>query len=180
MQRLFNDANEPFWRSALMMELGPIPSHSFAPFVRERFAVTGLSVEDEAVALVLETTGGHPYATQELCYSLWELTPAGGTADAGAFDAALRRVLRSEHARFTLIWDNASGVQRLVLQALATEPANAITSADYRRRHGLPGSSTIQRALDALVADEIVAKLGPGAYRLAEPFLADWVRANAV
>ena len=25
-------------------------------------------------------TGGHPYATQELCYFLWQATPAGGTA----------------------------------------------------------------------------------------------------
>jgi uncharacterized protein len=176
MQRLFNDVNEPFWRSARQMELGPIGPASFAPFIHERFASTGRSVEDEIVARVLDMTGGHPYGTQELCYSLWEATEDGGTADASTFAAALARVLRSEHARFTLIWDEASGVQRLVLQALAAEPAEAITAAEYRRRHGLPGSSSIQRALDVLVVDELVARLGPGSYRISEPFLAEWVR----
>jgi hypothetical protein len=33
----------------------------------------------------------------------------------------------------------------------------------------------VQRAVDALVADELVAKERPGAYRLAEPFLAEWI-----
>lgn len=180
MARLFNDPNEPFWRSARQMELGPISAESFAPFIHERFESTGKRVDPGAVARVLETTGGHPYATQELCSALWGETAPGGSADAAAVTAALARVLRSEHARFTLIWDNASGVQRLVLQALAAEPATAITAVDYRRRHGLPGSSTIQRALDALVADDTVSKLRPGAYRISEPFLAEWVRASAV
>jgi hypothetical protein len=176
MERLFNDVNEPFWRSARQMELGPIVPESFAPFIRERFASTGRAVEENTVAQVLQTTGGHPYATQELCYSLWEATADGATADAVTFVTALDRVLRSEHARFTLVWDEASGVQRLILQALAAEPATAVTAAEYRRRHGLPGSSSIQRALDVLVADELVVRLGRGEYRISEPFLAEWVR----
>jgi hypothetical protein len=158
------------------MELGPIEPASFAPFIHERFASTGRAVEDDVVVRVLHTTGGHPYATQELCYSLWEACGDGGIAGVSTFAAALERVLRSEHARFTLIWDEASGVQRLLLQALAAEPATAITAAEYRRRHGLPGSSSIQRALDALVADEVVVRLGRGSYRISEPFLAEWVR----
>jgi uncharacterized protein len=176
MERLFNDVNEPFWRSARQMELGPIAPESFSPFIHERFASTGRAVDEETVAQVLQTTGGHPYATQELCYSLWEATADNGTADTSTFAVALDRVLRSEQARFTLVWDEASGVQRLVLQALAAEPANAITAAEYRRRHNLPGSSSVQRALDVLVADELIVRLGPGAYRISEPFLAEWVR----
>ena len=176
MEQVFNDENEPFWRSARQLELGPIPDASFARFIRERFEASGRSIAPEAVAQVLATTGGHPYATQELCYSLWEATGEAGIADTATFVEALAGVLRSEHARFTLVWDQSSGVQRLVLQALAAETATAITSADYRRRHGLPGSSSIQRALDALVAAELVTRDGPGSYRISEPFLAEWVR----
>jgi uncharacterized protein len=167
MERLFNDANEPFWRSARHMELGPIPAESFAPFIRARFASTGKAVDGDALTRVLSATGGHPHATQELCYALW---------DTGTFDAALDRVLRAEHARFTLVWDQASGVQRLVLQALAAENTTSITAVDYRRRHGLPGSSSVQRALDALIGVELVVRDAPGAYRIVEPFLAEWVR----
>jgi uncharacterized protein len=175
MERLFNDANEPFWRSAKHVELGVIAAAAFTRFIRGRFETTGRKVEEAVVAEVLETTQGHPYGTQELCYALWEETPAGETAGPAELEAALIRVLQSENAHFTLVWDQASRVQRATLQALAREPLVSVTSDDYRRRHGLPGSSSVQRAIDALVDDELIAKDHPGAYRIAEPFLARWI-----
>jgi hypothetical protein len=175
MEGLFNDANEPFWRSARHMELGVIAPEAFAPFIRERFESTGRRIEPEALDGVLAITRGHPYATQELCYALWEETSPRAKAGLPELDAALERVLRSENAHFTLIWDQASRVQRAVLQALAREPLDSATSEAFRRRHGLPGGSSVQRALDALGDDEVVTREGPGAYRIAEPFLAEWI-----
>ena len=176
MEELFNDVNEPFWRSAKHIELGPIPVDAFAVFIAERFTGTGKEAPPAVVGEVLAITWGHPYGTQELCYALWEETPAGGAATAAGLDAAMARVLRSENAYFTHVWEGASRAQRVVLQALAADPPDAATSDEYRRRHGLPAPSSVQRALDALVTDELVARLGPGAYRIAEPFLAEWIR----
>src|SRR5439155_10071159 len=106
--------------------------------------------------------------------ALWEETADGGTARQAELEAALVRVLHSENAHFTLIWDQAPRVQRATLQALAKEPLAPITGDDFRKRHGLPGSSSVQRALDALVEDELVVKERPGDYRIAEPFLTEW------
>lgn len=179
MAELFNDANEPFWRSAKQMELGPIARDAFAPFLRERFESTGKRVEDATVERLLDVTAGHPYATQEFAYELWEVTPAGRRARGGELDAALARVLRAENAHFTLVWDTASRGQRLVLQALASEPTQSITAAEYRQRHGLPGSSGVQKALEALLDRELVARDGPGSYRISEPFLREWLTSTA-
>jgi AAA+ ATPase superfamily predicted ATPase len=176
MEKLFNDANEPFWRSAKHLELGVIAPAAFAPFIRARFEATGRTIGSEVVEEVLEITRGHPYATQELCYALWEETPEAGTARHTELEAALVRVLQSENAHFTLVWDQASRVQRATLQALAKEPLAPITSDEFRRRHGLPGSSSVQRALEALLEEELVVKERPGAYRIAEPFLPEWIR----
>ncbi len=176
MERLFNDENEPFWRSAKQVELGPIPREPFAEFIRERFATTGKAVPDEIVAAILDRTLGHPYGTQELCYALWEQVAPGATAGAAELERALERVLSSENAHFTRVWESASRNQRQVLQALAQEPLQAATSEAYRRRYGLPAPSSVQKALDRLVADEVVVRERPGAYRIAEPFLADWIR----
>jgi uncharacterized protein len=175
MRKLFDDERGPFWRSAKHLELDVIAPEAFAPFVRERFEATGRRIGADALAGVLETTGGHPYATQELCYHLWEVTPPRRAAGRAELDAAIDRVLRSENAHFTLIWDRASRVQRATLQALAAEPLMAATSRDFRRRHGLPGGSSVQRALDALVADELVIRERAGSYRIAEPFLGEWI-----
>ncbi len=82
-------------------------------------------------------------------------------------------MLSSEHGHFTLLWEGASPVQRLVLQALAREPGRPFT-ADYRVRHGLPPATNVQKALRALEQREVVSG-DRGAYRIAEPFLAEWL-----
>jgi AAA+ ATPase superfamily predicted ATPase len=175
MERIFSDENEPFWRSAKRMELGVIAPKLFRGYIEAQFARTGRSIESAVVDRILEATHGHPYATQELCYFLWEETPAGQSAGVEQYEEALTKLLRSEHAHFGLIWDKAAKAQRLVLQALAAESGRPL-SRDYRRRHALPGASTVQRALEALVKEELVARDRPGDYRIAEPFLAEWLR----
>jgi hypothetical protein len=175
LEAIFNDENEPFWRSARRMELSVIPPELFADFIRERFRVSGKKVEESVVERVLGLTGGHPYATQELCYFLWERTGARGRAGEEELSAALDAVLSSEHAHFTLLWEGASAGQRLLLGALATEAGRPFT-ADYRRHHRLPAPTNVQKALRALTRRELVTRDGAGVASIAEPFLAEWIR----
>ena len=176
MERIFNDANEPFWRSAKSMELGNIPVEPFAAFLVQRFHDSGREVEDAVVADVLARTDGHPYATQELCYFLWEQTGVDTPAGQAELGRSLAAVLRSEHAHFSLLWDSASAVQKQVLQALAREPGHPF-STTYRSHHNLPPATNVQKALRALTQRELVSGQA-GAYQITEPFLAEWLRQN--
>jgi len=176
MERIFNDANEPFWRSAKSIELGMIDAEPFVAFIRERLDTSGKGIGKAVAAELLELTEGHPYATQELCYFLWEQTPPGEEATAEDLGEALTAVLRSEHGHFSLLWEKAARAQKQTLRALAQEPGRPF-SGEYRERHGLPAATNVQRALRALVEAEVVAGVG-GAYRICEPFLAQWIAGN--
>ena len=175
LERIFNDENEPFWRSAKQMEIGVIAPELFRGYIDAQFSRTGRPIDSATVDRVLASTLGHPYATQELCYFVWEETPEGSIAGPDEYESGLDKLLRAEHAHFGLVWEKAARAQRLVLQALAREQGRPL-SGDYRRRHGLPGPSSVQRALDALRRDELVARDDSGEHRIAEPFLADWLR----
>lgn len=176
MERIFSDENEPFWRSAKEIELDAIEPRAFADYIERQFKRTGKQIGPAAVDAVLYTTRGHPYATQELCYFLWQDTPAGATATDAQVREAVVRVLNSEHAHFSLVWEGAPAHQRLLLRALAAEPGHPI-SADYRRRHALPGGSSVQRALGALEKAELIGRRQGEAW-ISEPFLAQWVLLN--
>jgi hypothetical protein len=176
MEKIFSNANEPFWRSAKPIELGMIPPGAFGPFISERFRASGKDADDDAVGELLACTHGHPYATQELAYFLWEQVSEDESASVVHLQDALSAVLRSEHAHFTLLWEDASTVQRLVLQALAREPGRPFTTA-YRARNDLPAVTNVQKALRALEKREVVAG-SAGEYRIVEPFLAEWLRAS--
>jgi hypothetical protein len=174
MQDLFSDANEPFWRSAKQMEIGLIPKDQFARFIRRRFDATHKELDSAVCDRLLEITRGHPYATQEICYSLWEQTPFDGNATDEQLSHALELVLQSEHAHFSLVWDGLSAGQRILLEALAREPGRPLAGA-YRARHQLAGASSIQAALKALVDRELVEREPGGEYRVMEPFLTEWL-----
>jgi hypothetical protein len=175
LERIFNDKNEPFWRSAKQLEVGMIPPERFAVFIRARFEQTGKRIDDDALERLFEATGGHPYGTQELAYFAWELAPAGGTVSLAALEEALARVLRSEHNHFVQLWDDAPHPQQLLMLSLAEEPAARIYSSDYRSRHELPANPTLQTALSGLIHKEIVGRNADGDYCIVEPFLAEWL-----
>jgi hypothetical protein len=174
MDRIFSDVNEPFWRSAKKIELGLIDPRHFASFIKKRFDSTDRGVEDLVVDGVLSITRGHPYGTQELSYFLWEEVSEGRIARAPDLETAVTKVLRSENAHFTRIWDKAAQSHRLVLQALAEEAVVHITD-EYRRKHGLPIDATTRKALKTMIDDEIVMRDASG-YRIGEPFFAEWIR----
>jgi hypothetical protein len=176
LERIFSDRNEPFWRSAKQVEIGPIAAEKFVSFVAARFAATGKGITDDALRRLLQATRGHPYATQELAYFTWELVPGGAEALGADVEEALTQVLRSEHNHFTQLWDDAPHPQRLLMLALGEEPTRSIYSAEYHARHDLPRNPTLQRALSSLTKKEIVARDASGEYRVIEPFLTEWLQ----
>ncbi len=173
MERIFNDENEPLWRSAKPIELGRIPIDEFGSFLHERFERGRRSVKPETIGRLLQLTQGHPHATQELAYFLWEHVNEGACATVDDLDAALEALLRAEDARFILLWEETATVQRLLLQALAAEPGRPY-SKPYRDRHGLPAAASVQTAVRALERRELVSRES-GEHRIAEPFLAEWL-----
>src|ERR671935_655236 len=174
MRRIFSDRNEPFWRSAKQMELGPIAPGEFATYIRSRFEETGRAIAEDALAAILELTGGHPYATQQLSYFVWDETRARAVARPEAVERGLDRLLESEDNHFTLVWEDSNRTERLMLLALAGGPAR-VFSADFRRANRLPAATNVQKALTRLTSRELVARLSRGIYAISEPFLAQWL-----
>ena len=60
--------------------------------------------------------------------------------------------------------------QRLLMRALAKEPT-ARFDEDYRDRHSLPSTSTVNTALRRLVKESVV-EVHDGVYALSDPLLA--------
>lgn len=178
MHAIFSDENEPFWRSTKRIELGLIDPALFAPFITQRFASSGRQIDPEATRRLLGITGGHPYATQELSYFVWQRIPARATAKVADVDTALEDVLRSEDSHFITVWERTSAQQRSLLAALSHEQGRPL-STEYRRRHGLPSASSVQRGLRSLEQAELVTRTG-GMARISEPFLAEWLRSRGL
>lgn len=175
MQRVFTDANQPLYRSARPLLLGPISAEDFATFIVDRFGATGLQIADEAVAAILSITEGHPHDTQELCFFAWGIAYGEqSVATPALVERALGRVLEAENAHYTTLWESLTPNQRAVMAAL-TESGEAIFSESYRRRHQLGSASSVQRALESLLERELVEAAPPRRYRVPDAFLRAWI-----
>jgi AAA+ ATPase superfamily predicted ATPase len=175
LDRIFEDRNQAFWRSAKRIEIGMIPVDTFRAFIEERFDATDRGITDEALARLLDATYGHPYGTQELAYYTWQEVAAGTHAFAAHVETALENVLRSENRHFSHIWEDATEHQRLLLIALAEGP-QSIYTAEFREDYAFPSSTHVQRAAKTLVAQELVGQNERKAYMIIEPFLAEWIK----
>jgi uncharacterized protein len=176
LEQIFNDRNEPFWRSAKRIEIGMIAPVKFAAFIRTRFEQGDRQISDEALERLLAASHGHPYATQELAYFVWEASTGAGKATAETVEIGLERVIRSEDSHLSELWESATPPQRLLIVALAEEPTASPYAAEYHERHELPNTPSLQRALEALIRREVAGRAAEDAYTLVEPFLAEWVR----
>lgn len=177
LRRLFTERNEPLFRSARVMELGPIPAELFAPFIAGRFAASGRTIADAAVDRVLEITGGEPHETQELCRFVWELAGAG-EAGTGTVEEAFAQAALAESARCATVWQHLAPYQRLVLLAVAAE-GGRVYSEEYRHRHRLGPPGRVQKALEALAERDLVDGSARAGYRVPDPFLQAWLRERA-
>ena len=101
--------------------------------------------------------------------------PAGGDAPSGWTSPCEGPALRARALQPAL----GPGRQRAEGGAAGAGPrARAPASQDYGRRHRLPSASSTQKALEALERDELVGR-DHGRAWIAEPFLAEWIRAEA-
>ena len=174
LESLFNDRNEPFWRSARQMTVGRLPQAALEAYLADRFDRTERAIDDDAMHRLLAITDGHPYATQELAFFTWARVPHGHAAHTVDVEEALGDVLRAEHNNLARVWDAATANERLVLLALRPGPAS-LYAEETRINAGLPAATFVQRAVSSLVREDVVEKAADGRYRIAEPFLPEWI-----
>ena len=174
LRRLFTERNEPLFRSAKVMELGPIGAADFGAFIAERFAATGREVTPAGSTALLEITAGQPYDTQELARFLWAISAEGRPATPEMVDEAFAHAVMAESARCATIWEGLSPYQRLVLLAVAAE-AGRIYSEEYRHRHRLGPPARVQKAVEALAERDLVEGAARPGYTVPDPFLRAWL-----
>lgn len=157
------------------IEVGPIGSDHWVPFVRTRFIRARKIIEKEMAVAVCERTGGHPYYTQFLFHTLWEVTEPDQIASSRLIDLAVELLLARASTGYRLLLDSLTANQRRLLGALAREPGSkALFSGRFLRSSGFGSASSVQRAVASLLERELLSEQD-GSLELADPFLKRWL-----
>jgi hypothetical protein len=175
MERMLGP-RRPFYKAGPVMRLEKINPDDFAAFIDERFRGSGVSPDEGLGEAIVDLAANVPYDVQRLAHETWDDVKEAGKKTAGLDDlhGTLRRLLGEQHMVFEESWQRLTLPQRAVLRALVIEEGRELMSADVRTRHRLPGTSTIQAALAALLRQDIIAKES-SRYATVDSLYREWV-----
>ena len=176
MERLFEDPSRPLLEHAVPVELDALPDDVTANVLEERFRATGREVGN-ALDPLIAFARGHPQRLMLVAHHLWELVPAGSTADEEAFVDARERALALAEPALRARWESFSVNEQRVSVALAAS-ARTLYAEETLRFLGLRRGS-VGRALSGLVgkAEVRVTDAGP---ELTDPLLEHWLAERGV
>lgn len=175
MERMLT-SKRPFYKAGPVMRLEKISVDAFAAFIDARFASSGFTPEDGLADAIVELGANVPYDVQRLAHETWDDVRTTRRRTVGLEDLhrTLTRLLGEHQMVFEEAWQRLTLAQRAVLRAAVVEGGREVLSADVRARHRLPGTSSVQSALGALVKQDILQKEG-SRYVVTDSLYREWV-----
>ncbi|MBI4848289.1 MAG: ATP-binding protein [Nitrospirae bacterium] len=173
---IFNEQQRPFFQSAVNYPLKSLPADELEKFIIEQFRSGKIKCSPETARRLASVVKYHPYYSQKLGFFVFEI---GGRVTEDSIDRALGKLLLSEKAVFEATTQGLTSQQRLLLHAIAMEPAKKILASSYIRKHGIGSIGGIQHALRLLEELDLVEKDGQtGCWNLVDPLFAVWLRSQ--
>lgn len=176
IQKMVLDRNRPLFRAGGHYPLGPIAEKHWQPFIGQRFAEADKGINTAYIHEICEMTQGHPFYTQHLCHVLWELCEQGAVVNGEMVRAAVKVLLDRESYAYATLWESLTLSQKRFLNGLADEAAGVkVFAGEFVSRHGLSSASNAQRAVQALLAKDIIDR-DNGSFLITDRFFRLWVR----
>lgn len=175
---LFSDPARPFYGSGNMFPLDKIAPKHLELFISERFRSTGKNLPMEEASLLVEICESHPYYTQYVSHSLWEITSPNSSITAIDLKSAIDLTISRVSPRYEGIWELLPVRQRQALVALANmKPGQKIFSGEVIQKYGLASAPSFRKALRSLVEKSIVDR-DQNTYTIIDIFLKKWIHIN--
>ncbi|PZM78355.1 MAG: hypothetical protein DKT66_24315 [Candidatus Melainabacteria bacterium] len=179
IQQMLTDRSRPLYRAGAHFVLRAIEQKHWSPFISERFNRTLKSIDEECISRIVELTEGHPFYTQHLCNTLWELTDSNTPVLLSTVDEAVELLLDREDYAFSTLWESLTINQRKLLESFAFGDSGIKPfSAESIRLSGLKTASNVQRALQPLLEKDLIDQES-GSYFVLDRFLRLWIRKKA-
>jgi hypothetical protein len=175
MERMLGP-RRPFYKAGPVLRLEKIDPREFADFIESRFQASAIKPEPGLGEAIVDLAANVPYDVQRLAHETWDEVKAAGRKSVTVDDLhlTLTRLLGEQQTVFEESWQRLTLPQRAVLRALVIEEGHELMSADVRARHRLPGTSSVQAALAALLRQDIITR-DAGRYVAVDSLYREWV-----
>ena len=144
---MFLSSARPFYNSTSIMELHPISTEEYIPFVCKWFRAYERDIHEKDVLRIYGLFGGNTYYMQKTFHEAFINTSAGGVCTIDILRQTIDEILEEAGDGYRQILSRIPERQKELLYAIATEgKAQKIMSASFIRKYALTSSSAVQAA----------------------------------
>jgi hypothetical protein len=171
IREIFEKKNSSFYRFGTLMTLGKIKKDKFRLFLEEKFGdITANS--KELSEEILDISDSHPYYTQQLASTVWELLVRSGLSS-GIVEAAANEIVQSHDNDYERLWNTLNRTDMTVLNGMSASDISPL-SDDFSKQYGTGATSTVFSALQRLTQKGILLK-EKSIYTIDDPFFKRWI-----
>ncbi|MDL2262912.1 AAA family ATPase [Bacteroidales bacterium OttesenSCG-928-I21] len=173
MSEIFLSAKRPFYQSTQIMSLGTIDRNTYFQFANAHFQKNKFTLSDECFQTIYSQFEGHTWYVQAILNRLYEYRKNIHSTEIILY--AIQELLEENTYNYQELLNAYSDVQVNLLRAVAKEKVVLqINSSDFITRHRLKSASSVSRALQKLLDNELIYKSERG-YIVYDKFLGLWL-----
>jgi AAA+ ATPase superfamily predicted ATPase len=171
IREIFERKNSPFYHFGSLMTLGKITPEKFTVFLEERFASV-TEKNRELAEEILDISDSHPYYTQQLAFTVWEILMRSGFSPKIVKDA-VSEIIQSHDNDYERLWNSLNRTDMKVLTGMSVSEISPL-SDEFSILYGTGAASTVFSTLKRLGNKGMLIKEG-SVYEIDDPFFKRWI-----
>lgn len=176
MGEMFSSPARPFYQSASIMSLKPIPFQAYAEFITHHFEEHDRHIDMKAIQYLYEKFEGTTWYIQKICNEVFTASDTGYQCGIKEVDDAIDISVNEKEDTFQDLLSRLTAKQKALLLAISHSPQSIQpTSGEFIKRYHLSSASAVQRGLTSLQEKDIISN-DNGNYYIYDYFLFLWLQ----
>ena len=171
MRDIFEKKKSPFYHFGYVLPLDKIPDQEFLAYLSSGLATVTVNFE-ETVKGILDITKAHPYYTQQLAFTVWELLKSTDEIE-NPVEQAVEEIIRYHDMDYERLWNTINRTDMKILIGMSLSDSTPLSS-EFSKKYFAGASSTIFSGLKRLALNGLVIKSKFG-YEIDDPFFKRWI-----
>jgi AAA+ ATPase superfamily predicted ATPase len=177
IREIFEKKKSPFYHFGFLLTLSKINRSDFRNYLE-----SGLRLQREkSVAIaddILDFTKCHPYYTQQLAFSAWEILSDNPESENSARQA-IDEIIQIHDMDYERLWGTFNNTDKKLLIGMSESGLTPLSEAFYRK-YDMGSPSTVFSSLKRIMKNGYITKLEKK-YEIDDPFFSRWIaeRRNA-
>ena len=157
LNQMFTSYDKPFYQMSQLLKLGLIDPEKYKTFILHHFSSSGKKISIEDIEYVLSWSKGITYYVQVIFNRLYSYDVKTITRD--LMKTVFNDILNELEDSYYTYREMLTKTQWNILKAIAKEgTVRKIMSKEFLRKYGFYNASSVKKAVESLIKDQLVYK----------------------